>query len=482
MNTDTRSTHWSLFVLAGIFMALASLTATIFGQQRRPAPPDAKEKKEFNLRYTAQTRTEVANMPIRMPSTSTTISIKGQRRREEDPQRQLVTIEQCDLQQYLYINQRNQTCFQKPFSDQDQPPQPVGPMPPDQNERQPPPPGKPRKGGLVVIEGEITDTGERKEMFGLKARHIISRQVVEAKPDACDPGRFEMVMDVWLVDLPQWRCRHQQEEKLPVRLPPRRPRQPDCQDTLRVNMKGSAALLDGFELYSKITTIMQDQTASVIYEVTELSLAELDPALFEKPVNCREVRDEQAFWSQVKSSDQFSIAEMMRGAREAAEKEAAGEAAIKPKRSGMVRVGVSLKDQSGASLDVARLRHEMVSTINRRGGEALEAVALVATASPSLQTEATSKQVDYILLVDVREAKPDTGRKVGGLLGRAAGVDVKDKTSVKLDYQWIQTSNMQALSSRSLNDKVTGAVSEATEQFCRQSAEDALKEFWRIRR
>ncbi|MCS6806119.1 MAG: hypothetical protein NZ823_13395 [Blastocatellia bacterium] len=480
MNTDTRSIHWSLFVLAGIVTIIALLPAASFSQQKKPASPDVK-KKEFNLRYTAQTRTEMANMPIRMPSTSTTVYIKGRRHREEDPQRQLITIEQCDLQQYVYINQRNQTCFQKPFSEQDQLPETVGPMPPDQNEREAPPPrGKPRKGGLVVIEGEVTDTGERKEMFGLKARHIISKQIFEAKPESCNPGRFEMTMDVWLVDLPEWRCRH--IEKPAVRMPPGRPTRPDCQDTMRVNMKGNPALLDGFELYSKITTIVEGQAVSVIYEVTELSLAELDPALFEKPANCREIRDEQAFWKQVKSPDGFSIAEMMRGAREAAEKEAAGETAMKPKRAGMVRVGVSLKDQSGASLDIAELRHQMVSTINQRSGDALDAVPLLATASPSLQTEASSKQVDYILLVDVREAKPDTGRKLGGLLGRAAGVDVKDKTSVKLDYQWIQASNMQTLSNRSLSDKVTGSVSEAMEQFCRKSAEDALKEFWRIRR
>ncbi len=482
MNHQMRRFHRSSSIVLMILSLTVALSFVALGEQQRPSPSEKKQK-ELNLRYTYQMRTEMEGMPMQMPTQQTTIYIKGKRHREDDEQRQLATINQCDLERYVYLNLYNQTCLVQPFKEGEEDPQPGPAMTYPTEPEQPAPQGKPRKGGVIMVEGEITDTGERKEMFGLKARHIISKQVIEAKPDSCNPGRFEMTMDVWLVDLPRWTCRVKEQ---PVYRPPipMRPSRPDCQDTIRTNFKGNAALLDGFELYRKMTMMTQGQPVTSIYEVTDLSLAELDAALLEKPTDCREMTDAQAFWKGVRSPGGFSIAEAMKSAAGAAVK--GGESMMteptKPKRAGVLRIGVATKDSSGAQLNVPTLRHEMVGTIRERGGDTVDVVDLIATAQPDLQAEAEGKQVDYILLVDLREAKPDAGRKIGGILGRAAGVEVKDKTSAKLDYQWIERVKMQKLSGRSLNDKVDGSVPEAMGQFCRQSAEQALSEFWRLRR
>jgi hypothetical protein len=457
---------------------MTALGFIALSQQRRPAPAAAKEK-ELNLRYTYQMRTEMADMPMPMPTQKMTVSIKGKRQRQDDESRQLATINQCDLQRYVYLNLHDQSCLVQPFKEGEPESESGPPMPYQPERHEAAPQAKPRQGGLVVVQVEATDTGERKDMFGLKARHVISKYMIDAKPDSCNPGQFEMTADLWLVDLPRWTCGVKEK---PAYLPPMRPTRPDCQDTAQTSMKGNPALLNGFELYRKQTMTAQGHTVNMIYEVTDLSLAQLEAALFEKPADCHE-KEAQAFWKGVQSPGGFSVAGAMRAARAAAEKEsAAGATETTAKRAGGLRLGVSVKDDSGASLNVPALRREMVDTIEARGGDAVEAVELIATAPPELQAEAEAKQVDYILLVDLREAKPDVGRKLGGFLGRAAGVPVPDKTSAKLDYQWIERTKMQTLSTRSLNESVSAPVPQAMEQFCRKSAEQALSELWRIRR
>ena len=59
----------------------------------------------------------------------------------------------------------------------------------------------PRKGGVVTITRTSTDTGERQDMFGYKARHIKSSMAMESSPDACNQSHMKMEMDGWYADL-----------------------------------------------------------------------------------------------------------------------------------------------------------------------------------------------------------------------------------------------------------------------------------------
>jgi len=66
-------------------------------------------------------------------------------------------------------------------------------------------------GGTLKISIETTDTGERKELFGHTARHIITRERRVAGPGACSkPSLIET--DGWYIDgsvMPEW---HQQKK------------------------------------------------------------------------------------------------------------------------------------------------------------------------------------------------------------------------------------------------------------------------------
>jgi len=62
-------------------------------------------------------------------------------------------------------------------------------------------------GGTLQIWIDYVDTGERKEIFGHLARHIITREKRVASPGACS-GSSESQTDGWYVDtslIPQWR-------------------------------------------------------------------------------------------------------------------------------------------------------------------------------------------------------------------------------------------------------------------------------------
>jgi hypothetical protein len=62
-------------------------------------------------------------------------------------------------------------------------------------------------GGTLQIWLDYVDTGERKEIFGHLARHIITREKRIASPGACS-GSSESQTDGWYVDtavVPQWR-------------------------------------------------------------------------------------------------------------------------------------------------------------------------------------------------------------------------------------------------------------------------------------
>ena len=62
-------------------------------------------------------------------------------------------------------------------------------------------PTAPRKGGVVTITRNVTDTGERQDMFGYKARHIKTSMIMESTPDACNQSHMKMETDGWYADL-----------------------------------------------------------------------------------------------------------------------------------------------------------------------------------------------------------------------------------------------------------------------------------------
>lgn len=425
------------------------------------------------LRYKQAVRTEMEGIDLRIPPVEMVYWIRGPRQRNEDPRQQLVTITQCDLQRIIYVNQQNRTCLIQPLGGEGSSARAQKSAPPKPAES--PASQPPRRGGTITLTGEIKDTGETRMMFGRRARRFILHQVFEGSPDSCAPGRMEMTVDTWTINLPEWRC----EVKQPRHLPPTLASRPDCFDQIRVSMKGTDANLGEFPLLSRMTMTVGGQTMSITMEITELTSGPADDALFDIPPDCRVMTDAGAFWAGFRPTG-VSLSEALKGTRATIESAGTSAATPEPKRPGILRVGVRLINTSGTPLDLPSLRQGMVSVIRSKGGGKLDAVDLVATEQAALQAEAQAKDVDYVLMVSLREAKQAIAGKLGGLIGRRIGIGGGDKTAIKLDYHWIDPKNMETLATRSLSQEVKGEPPDAAAEFCRTSAENAVGELWRL--
>src|ERR1043166_7653087 len=100
----------------------------------------------------------------------TTIYVKGQRQRTESPQ--MTTIQQCDLHRSVFINDRTKMYYIMPDSDASETAN-ASPAQPSAAQ------GPTRRGALVQVTENITDTGERKQMLGFTA--------LEQRPEVLQP-------------------------------------------------------------------------------------------------------------------------------------------------------------------------------------------------------------------------------------------------------------------------------------------------------
>src|SRR5439155_24641695 len=73
-----------------------------------------------------------------------------------------------------------------------------------------------RRGGLVTMIVSTVDTGERKEMFGFKARHLKRTMMSQSSPDACQQQRMQIETDGWYINL-------EYGLSCPTQRPPQRP-------------------------------------------------------------------------------------------------------------------------------------------------------------------------------------------------------------------------------------------------------------------
>ncbi|MCY7345370.1 MAG: hypothetical protein LH614_04045 [Pyrinomonadaceae bacterium] len=164
--------------------------------------------------------------------------VKGARERREtkivvseeagDFMPNIATITQCDLRRTLQVNDRKKLYTADPFNDD------------ASSVSAPKTVTKTIKGGTVTITYTITDTGERREMFGLTARHLKVLQIIESSADSCGgAGKSKMETDGWYADFSaDFNC--------PIDTPDAPPSKPDCRD--RVIYKRSGTMKLGFLL------------------------------------------------------------------------------------------------------------------------------------------------------------------------------------------------------------------------------------------
>ena len=266
----------------------------------------------------------------------------------------------------------------------------------------------PRAGGVVTITRTSTDTGERQEMFGYKARHIKSTMVMQSSPDACNQSDMRMEIDGWYADVSAaFSCGEESYRSMACG----GQSEPGCHD--RIVMKGGGGAAQGYPLKQTTTVTTKGHTSTITTEVLELTNTTLEASLFDAPPGCQ-ATDMSAMAG---SSGSNASAEAASGVGAAAgagsgSGHGAGSAAAPPpaaasaaaapaptvaaKTAGVVRVGVvKINDKSGQSLPTDNLRLNLLSEFGR---QQLEAIPLDAE-SPQhdVEAEAQAKQCDYIV-------------------------------------------------------------------------------------
>ena len=398
-------THTSKF---GVAATAAMLMAFLAAQEARTA--DVKYSMEMS-----------AGAGAGMPAFRSTVYVKEQQeRRDMDMMGQnLSTITNCERRQTLTINWKCKLYLAAPLDPEG------GPMMPAMSPRGAEPE---RKGGLVVVENEFRDTGERKTLFGLPARHVIMNMKMDAKEGSCNPGHTEIENDLWVVNVTQPACRRKPGEGAPPV-----PQRGGCRDQYQHTSRGNASLAFGLPVVAKMTfTTPQGQRQTMMTEIKDLSVGPLEASLFEIPAGFQEAKSQQDLYMCGMGMGQ--MAETMRQAQQAARAERAPSAEPSTRKgSGEWRIGVILTDRSGR-LDSAMLANRLVADIKEIEG--FDAVRIDSRTPPEIQQEATEKKCNFLLYADIREAK-SSGSGLGGVLGRRAGIGgrLDAKHNIGMDYR-----------------------------------------------
>ncbi|MBV9925824.1 MAG: hypothetical protein JOZ96_12470 [Acidobacteria bacterium] len=407
------------------------------------------------------------------------VYIKGKRQRTEQMGGQSVIIQQCDLRRDIQIMPAMKAYTVNPYDTGADANVPVT------GARQPAAPRT--QGGVVTSTVTTRDTGERKQLFGYTARHLVMTIETRSSPDSCNPTDSRMEIDGWYIDAAfQLDC----DMERAARYTRPQPQGGGCHDRYETKTVGAAKR--GYPVWEKTTMFDKDgrESFSSVNEVVELSQATLDASLFEPPADYREVKDFSA------ASVMASMGAMnSRGDDEdnSARPSNAGQpqmpaAEVGAKRPGVVRIGLAAV-QTGAvgdNLNAAQLAAAVRSALSSRLTSAtVEVVPIDSYAEAA--AEAKRKGCDFIVYANVSHKKGGGGG-FGGMLGKvgaaAAGLggvgggsggsataNVKAKDELTLDVRLqapdtdtpAASSQFKAKAKSAGEDIVTPAVEQAAQ-------------------
>ena len=344
----------------------------------------------------------------------------------------MANILQCDLRRNIQINDKGRTYLIMPFDAGSSQAADGGTASPRAIR---PNPTQTRRGGVITFTYNVTDTGERKQMFGMTARHLKSTMTSESSPDACSPSRMKMETDGWYVDL-QYGIDCEMNGRPVV---PGGAGRPECVDEYRTKMTGTARL--GYPLL-QTTTMFDDngrETTKVTTEVLELTTTSLDAALFDIPAGYTEAKSAQDLYTVpgLSEAQRAAMADTNDRAAAAPEKTRAPAsvpagvvtAAIPgtvsgstPKKEGAIRIGVvmskaQMSDGVPATQSAEAVRNTFIGYLN---GPSIEVVALNARLPEQAIEEARQSQCDYILYSGLTQKKGGGGM-FGKVIGNVAG-------------------------------------------------------------
>jgi hypothetical protein len=455
-----RKGFWGTRIVTVLVLLVISSTAFVAQRPRNQAPPPAANDLKIKYRQTTSGQ-----------SMESTTMLKGARERSEMKMgygMDIINITQCDLKRTIQVSDKTRKYVITPMDSGASSDNAGAAMAATSATAEPS-----RRGGVVTYSTTAVDTGERKDMFGFKARHIKTTMSIESSPDACSPMKQRMETDGWYIDLTfGLNC---ETGGAPMMAGP--PAGGGCRDTVRFNHQGAAR--PGYPLQE--TTTMYGPNGEVSFtsskEVVELSREPLDAALFDAPAGYVETKNSQelygmpsmeAMMSQV-TKDRDSVADNQTTPSNAGNTR-------NTKAPGVIRVGVvRVNNKSDRAVSVESLRERLIGEIQ---GNGLEAVALNAMSPTEAEAEAKARECDFILYTDIAALKTSAAKKIGGMFGRAAGVGGIDKTEAKLEYRLFAVGDPTARLQSAATAKEEGdeaSAGTAIEQEARMVSAEARK-------
>ena len=354
-----------------------------------------------------------------------TTYIKGKRQRTEMMNGQMISITQCDLGRDLQLNSSTRTYMINLYDDGTA----SEPVPVKTGTAAPV-----TRGGIMYVTTTTKDTGERKQMFGYTARHIIQTIETETSADACLQSKTKMEMDMWVIDAEFYLTCTQNRTYRPYR----DGKTGGCQDKVQTKTLGTGK--SGYPLWQKMTTFDANgkESYSMIQEVIELSKATLDQSLFEAPADYREVKTAQEMYASANTYSSMSNSSMDVGSTNGASSgmtssiKAANStrsdnntSALGPKQPGTVRVGIAgVKVGSvGEGITAADLGAAIQNSLGEYlKGTRIEVVNVDAKLASAILDEARQKDCDYVVLANASHKKGGGGGfGFGKLLAQTVG-------------------------------------------------------------
>ncbi len=366
-----------------------------------------------------------------------TTYIKGKRQRSEMMDGALISITQCDLGRDLQLNSATRTYMVNLYDD-------GTPVPQAKPSTQQTKSVETTKGGTMFVTTTIKDTGERKQMFGYTARHIIQTVETETSPDACLPSKTKIEMDMWVIDaefgLACTATRTYRQNN--------GGKEGGCRD--RIEQKTIGTAKSGYPVYQKMTGFDASgkESYSMVQEVVELSKATLDASLFEAPGDYREVKDSSELYAAAATSavnyngsgtngvnydggsaNTNPSLPRSNGLGSAISKAAAPQqdtpaaGGLGAKQPGTIRLGIpAVKTGAvGEGISAADLAAAIRNTLGEYlKGTRVEVVQLDARLAGAQAEEAKQKECDFVLYANVSHKKGGGGFGFGKVMSIAA--------------------------------------------------------------
>jgi hypothetical protein len=422
---------------------------------------NAVQAQQYKLRQT----TTMSGM-----KSETTIYVKGSRKRTEGggfmgQNANLVTIEQCDLQRTIKLNDKKKLYVIQPFGkdeeeiDEDAKPAKTKPVPAASKQTREP--AAKEIGGIIYMWYNITDTGERKKMYGFTARHVWTIQKIKPSADAC-MMKDSMVIktDGWYIDLPQFNC--------PVNRMSRTMsygggQQPTCTDRYVSKRSGKGKL--GFPLIETKTMIMGGSVQTTDFktdlETLELSTTKLDSMLFEIPPGYKEAASEEDL------QDKMDVSQYMKQTSYS-NKDYTNDKPVltEQKTAGKTRIAV-YEPKGEEQLPAAVLQQHLVNALT--DGD-IEAVAVA--------SEEEAKKYNCDLALNTAFTRVKAGSKVGGFLKAIKNTDPGAMSSFNIEAN-LTVSNIFDGATRveqKVSGKYDGKIDEAAKKALEKGCGIVLKE------